>query len=219
MAVDESLARTRSRSGFRCETVAAALALIAVAVLSAIALVDPPLADWLTLENGVIEWVQVLLDAAAALLFGRHLVRNAVANGRLSPFDVLTVAALIGLIIGEIDLDRRLFGTKVIATKFFVDSRGALSWRLLAVLVVVGVPAALGIYALARIRTLWREGWAALGEPWGRVLAASAAVLLFTELFERQLGHVPGVPRYFLEELFELVGAIGFVVAAAARRR
>ncbi len=218
MAVEESLARARSRSGIRCETVAATLALSAVAVLSAIALVDPGLADWLTVENGVVEWVQVLLEAPAALLIGRHLVQNA-ADGRFSPLDVLTVAALIGLIIGEIDLDRRLFGTKVIATRFFVNERVALQWRLLAVLVVVGVPAALGVYALRRVRILWQEGWAAVAQPWGRVLAASAAVLVFTQIFERQLGHVPGVPRHFLEELLELVAAIGFFVAAAARRR
>jgi hypothetical protein len=50
------------------------------------------------------------------------------------------------------------------------------------------------------------------------VLAASVALAVFTELFERQLGHVPGVPRYFLEEVFELVAGIGFLVSAVARR-
>jgi hypothetical protein len=216
MAVDEALASVRR---MRCETVAAALALITVAVLSVIALVDPPLAARLTVENGAIEWLQVLLDAGAALLFGRDLVRNARETGRVSPLDLAIVSCLIGLIIGEVDLDRLLFGTKVIATRFFVNGKVALHWRVLAMLVVVGVPAAIAIFVVARFRAFWREGWAAVAQPWGRVLAASVALSVVTEIFEKQLGHVPGVPQFFLEELFELVAAIGFLVAAAARGR
>ena len=201
----------------RPEWLAAALALATVAVLALIAVVDPSLADRLSVEDGVIEWLQVFLYIAAALVFGRHIVRPAAAR-RVSPLDVLTVAALAGLVIGETDLDRRLFGTKVIATKFFVKSSVALPWRALAVLVVVGVPVALGVYALLRIRVLWREGWAALDQPWGRVLAASTALLLLTELLERQLRIIPGVPRYFIEETLELIAALGIFVAAVARR-
>ena len=215
MAVEKSLASVRM---VRCETVAAALALITVAVLSAIAIVEPALAARLTVENGVVEWLQVLLDAGAALLFGRELVRNARDTGRVSPLDLAIVSCLIGLIIGEADLDRVLFGTKVIWTRFFVDGQIAIQWRLLAALVVVGVPAAISFFVLARFRAFWYEGWAAVAQPWGRVLAASVVLSVLTEVFERQLGHVPGVPKFFLEELFELVAAIGFFVAAVARR-
>jgi hypothetical protein len=218
MAVAASLARFWSRTEFRCETVAAALALIAVIALSAVALVDPALAGRLTVENGVVEWIQVLLEAAAAVLFARHLARDASRVGRVSPLDVVVVASLVGLVIGEIDLDRMIFGTKIIATKFFVDARVAFGWRLLAMLVVGGVPLAIGVFALVRIRAFWRDGWAAIAQPWGRVLAASVAVAVLTELFEKPLGHVPGVPRYFLEELLELVAAIGFIVSAMGRR-
>ena len=203
------------RAWFGAETLAAGLVLGAVAVLSLILVVNPPLAHWLTIEDGVVEWLQVSLDAAAVALTGRHLVRDN-AEGERSPLDVLTVAALIGLIIGELDVDRWLFGTKVISTAFFFKAKYALPWRLLAALVVVGVPAAVGIYALRHVRTLWREGWSALGQPWGRVLAASAVILVLTELFERPLGRVPGVPHFFLEETLELVASIGIVVAAAA---
>ncbi len=194
------------------------LALIAVGVLSVIALVEPAVADRLTLENGVVEWLQVILDAGAALLFGRDLARNARTTGRLSPLDIAIVSSLIGLILGEVDLDKVLFGTKVISTRFFVSGKVAIQWRLLAALVVVGLPVAIGVFVLARFRAFWREGWAAVAQPWGRVLAASVAVAVLTEIFEKQLGHVPGVPKFFLEELFELVSAIGFLVAAVGRR-
>lgn len=194
------------------------LALIAVGVMSVIALVEPAVADRLTLENGVVEWLQVILDAGAALLFGRDLVRNARTTGRLSPLDLAIVSCLIGLILGEVDLDKVLFGTKVISTRFLVSGKVAIQWRLLAALVVVGVPVAIGVFVLARFRVFWREGWAAVAQPWGRVLAASVAVAVLTEIFEKQLGHVPGVPKFFLEELFELVAAIGFLVAAVGRR-
>jgi hypothetical protein len=218
MSVETSLARLWSRAEFRCETVAAALALIAVIVLSAIALVDPTLAERFTAENGVVEWLQVLLDAGAAVLFARHLVRDASRTGRVSPLDVVIVASLIGLIIGEVDLDRLMFGTKVISTRFLVNARVALQWRVIAAVVVVGVPVAIGMFALVRIQLVWRDSGAAVAQPWGRVLAAAVALAVLTELFERPLGHVPGVPRYFLEELLELVAGIGFLVSAVARR-
>jgi hypothetical protein len=218
MPIETSLARLWRRAESRCEAGAAALALIAVIVLSMIALIDPALAHRLTVENGVVEWLQVVLDGAAALLFGRHLVKNVARSGRVSPLDFVLVSCLIGLIIGEVDLDRVLFGTKVISTRFFVNAKVTLPWRAIAVVVVVGVPVAIGVFALVRIRNFWREGWAAVAQPWGRVLAAGVAILVLTEIFERPLGHVPGVPHYFLEELLELVAAIGFFVSAVARR-
>jgi hypothetical protein len=207
---------TQRQTWFGAEALAAALALGSIAVLSLILFVNPPLAHWLTIEDGVVEWLQVILDAMAALLFARHLVREG-AHGARSPFDVVVVAALVGIIIGELDVDRWLFGKKIIKTSFLIGGNVALPWRLLAALVVVGVPAALGIYALLHVRTLWREGWSALAQPWGRVLAASVLLLVVTEVFERPLGHVPGVPHFFIEETLELVGSIGFFVAAVAR--
>jgi len=193
--------------------------LLAVAVLSAVAIVDPPLASRLTVENGLVEWLQVLLEAGAAVLFGRDLVLNARATGRMSPLEVAIVASLIAVIMGEIDLDRLLFGTKIVSNRFLLHGKAALHWRLLALSLIWGVPLAIGIFVLVRFRAFWREGWAAVARPWGRVLAVSVAHATATELFEKPLGHVPGVPKFFLEELFERVAAIGFVVAAVARPR
>jgi hypothetical protein len=137
-----------------------------VAVLLGIALVAPAFAARLAAENGVVEWAQVLLEGGAAVLFGRELVRDTRETGRVSPLDLVVVAALIGLVLGEVDLDRILFGTKVIATKFFVNGRVAIAWRALAVLIVVGVPAAIGLFVLLRARVFWLEGWVAVAQPW-----------------------------------------------------
>lgn len=188
-------------------------------MLLGIALVAPALAARLTAENGVVEWAQVLLEGGAAVLFGRELVRDTRETGRVSPLDLVVVAALIGLVVGEVDLDRILFGTKVIATRFFVNSRVAIAWRALAVLIIVGGPAAIGLFVVVRARVFWREGWAAIAQRWGRVLAASAGLAALTELFEKPLGHIPGVPHFVLEELLELVAAIGFFVSGVARAR
>ena len=192
--LDASFAEPRS---IRCETVAAALALSAVALLSAIALADPPLAARLTVEHGVVEWLQVLLDTGAAMLFARDLVRNVRDTGRVSPLELAIVACLIGLIMGEVDLDRVLFGAKIASTQFFLNGKVALSWRGLAFLFVWGVPVAVGFFVLLRFRAFWPEGWAAVAQPWGRVLATSVAIAVLTGVFGKQLGHVPGVPKYF----------------------
>jgi hypothetical protein len=73
--------------------------LIAVVALSAVVLVDPGLAGRLTVENGVVEWTQVLLEGAAVVLFAHHLVRGASRVGHVSPLDVVIVASLVGLTV------------------------------------------------------------------------------------------------------------------------
>src|SRR5437016_12376770 len=68
MVVATFLARLWSRAEFRCETLAAALAVIAVFVLSAIAFVDPGQAHRATPECGVVEEYPRLLEAAQLVL-------------------------------------------------------------------------------------------------------------------------------------------------------
>jgi RND family efflux transporter MFP subunit len=132
--------------------------------------------------------------------------------------DVFLAALLFGLVIGEMDLDKRLFGMKLIATKFFVSPSIALGYRVLGFLLVVGPPVALLVYAWRRRAELWSAAMRALREPWGQVFVAGAGVLAFTEIFERQLGYMPGYPRNFLEEGLEVCAAICFFLGLVARR-
>jgi hypothetical protein len=162
----------------------------------------------------------IVVFCAAVLGLGLVVVLHLSAAGSLAvEDDVLVVAGLAAIVIGELDLDKRLFGVKIIATRFFVDREMFLPYRLLAVAVVVGTPLAIGLYALANWRQLWLSGLDALRHAWGRVLLAAVLTFGVAQLFERPLGHVPGFPRYFLEESLELIAAIWFVLAATDRVR
>jgi RND family efflux transporter MFP subunit len=193
----------------------AACALVTV-VLVALLRWDPALAAHLVREDGPVEWAQAALLVAAmviALTCGLALARVQ----RPIAIDVLMAAMMAGLVIGEMDLDKRVFGTKLISTKFFVNSAVPLAYRVLGFVLVVGPPVALAIYAWRRRAELW-AGARALGEPWGHVFVAGFAVLAFTEMFERQLGYVAGYPRNFLEEGLEVCAAACFFLGLVARR-
>ena len=120
--------------------------------------------------------------------------------------------------IGEVDLDRIFFGTKVISTKFFVDQRRSIVARALAVIVVVGAPLAVGIWLLVHLRQLWRAGMAGLRQPWGQLAAFGMALFLAVEVFERPLNRIRSLPPYFAEETLELLATICIFVGIAARR-
>jgi hypothetical protein len=198
--------------------IAALLGALVVGLVLAILIIDPALADVLTREDGVVEWLQAFLFAAAGLMALGTAWRVARAGGT-AVGEVLLAALLTGLIIGEIDLDRIVFGRKLIHTRFLVDDEVWLGWRVLAAAVMVGVPAALGLYALRHRAALLAAGRRALGEPSGRVLLAGLAVFAVTEALERPLGRIPGLPRYVFEELLELVAAIWLCVGLWVRAR
>jgi hypothetical protein len=186
--------------------------------LGLLAFHDPGVAERLTAEDGAIEWIQVLL-CAAALLISVPSARSCYSAGRPIMFDVLILTGLAAIVIGEVDLDKRIFGVKIIATRFFVDQHIFLPYRMLAVAVVVGTPLAIGLCALRNWRQLWFTGLDALRQVWGRVLLAAVLIFAVAQIFERPLGRVPGLPRYFLEESLELIAGIWFLVAATARLR
>src|SRR6266850_2235054 len=160
-----------------CRAVAFLASVVAVAFLVLLALHDPELGGWLVRENGVVEWLQVILMAIAGVLAARQ---GLAAKRRGEPFalEVAIVAAMTMICIGEIDLDRLLFGTKIIHTRFFVSPRHPLGWRLLAALVVVGPPTVFGIWLLVHIRELWRASLRGLFEPWGQTATFGVALFM-----------------------------------------
>jgi len=200
-----------------CRGVAFLASVTTAAILLLVAFRDWKLAGWLVIENGVVEWLQVILMGAAGILAARQ---GWAARRRGEPFvfEVAVVAAMIILVIGEVDLDRVLFGTKVIHTRFFVNPKHPLGWRLLAVLVVVGAPTALGIWLLVHIRELWRACLHGLLEPWGQTAGFGVGLFMLVQVFEHRIGRLPWQPPYFFEEALELVAAINMFAGIAARQ-
>ena len=198
-----------------------AAVLINAIVLLALTLtlaVDWDLADRLTREDAAVEWLQAGLFAAAGVL--------AVVSGRCrrragaSPVaEVLVAAMMAGLIVGELDLDRLLFGRKIISTRFLVDGRVPLAWRALALTAMAAPAILLTLYARRRRRELLAAAIKAATEPSGHLVSAGVVIFGLTELFEKPLGRIPGLPRFMVEEALELLAGVCFAVALHAHWR
>jgi hypothetical protein len=202
---------------FGSRATALTLCALALLVLSALSVLDRHRTQALLAEHGFVEWMQVALMAGAATLAARHGVATATA-GRPAALDVAIVATLGVIIIAEMDHDRTIFGVKIAATQFFVNPGYPLALRALAVLVIVGVPVGIGIWLLRRRRAVLEGLLAGLREPWGQVAAFGLALYVVVQLFERPIDNIPGQPRHFVEETFELLSAICMFVGLAARR-
>src|SRR5687768_10668116 len=132
---------------------AAACALVTVGLVALLRWA-PALAARLVREDGPVEWTQTVLLVAALVM----AVASGLALARLErpvAVDVILAALMAGLVIGEMDLDKRLFGMKLISTKFFVNPALPLGYRVLGFLLVVGPPVALAIYAWRWRAELW----------------------------------------------------------------
>jgi RND family efflux transporter MFP subunit len=201
-----------------CRAVAAVLGAGLIVALLVAALVDPDLAGRLVDEGGAIETLQVVLLAAAGILAFRQ-GRAARRAGQPATLEVAIVASMTGLCIGEVDLDRIIFGTKIIATRFFVSPEYPLSLRVLAVVIVVGPPLAVGAWLLARFDHLWSASRESLRQPWGQVAAFGAMLLLTVEVVEKALGRILWLPRNLAEEVLECVAAICIFVGLVTWRK
>jgi hypothetical protein len=192
------------------------LGLLVAIILTGALVVDPHLTERLAREDDVIESLQTAMFVLALGLALRSAWQTW-RTGESPVFEVLIAAMLASLIIGEVDLDRVLVGQKIISTRFLIDPDVWVGWRALAALALVGPALALAVYALRRRVELLSAVRQAIVEPAGRVFLAGVLIFGLTEVFERQLGRVPGVPRYFLEETLELIAAVCFGVALYAR--
>jgi hypothetical protein len=199
-----------------CRAVAAIVSLATVVVLLTISIGDPGLGGRLVSEGHIVEWLQVVLGAAAGVVAFRPL-RAARRAGRPATLEVAIVAAMAIICLGEVDLDRMLFSTKIISTRFFVSPQYPLLARALAVVVIVGAPAVLGLWLLMHVRDLGRSGIDALRQPWAQSAAVGMALFLTVEVFERSLNHVPALPPHFAEEVLEVVAMIGIFSGLVAR--
>jgi len=196
-----------------------ALAAVApVVALVGLAVLDPGLTAQLVEEEGPIEWTQSALCAVAAVL-ALLRARAEARLGRSPAFDLLIASTLATLAVGELELDRWLFGTKVIGTRFFLNPRKPVAWpwRLLTALIVVGVPAAVAVYALARLRTVVAAGAEAVGQAWGQGLLAGVVLFGASQALEPLLDRVEVVSPFFLEETAELAASACFVIAYVVR--
>lgn len=195
--------------------VAAVLCLLVVTALAITVVVDPRVADRLTREDDVVEWMQTAIFVLAAG-FALRSAWDTWRTGASPVFEVLVTAMLIVLITGEIDLDRLVVGRKIVSTRFLVDARVWIGWRVATAIILVAPPVALAAYAIRRRVELISGIRRAIAEPAGRVFLAGVVIFGLTEVFERQLGRIPGVPHYFIEETLELVAAVCFGVALYA---
>jgi hypothetical protein len=187
--------------------VAAVLALAVIAGMALLFRWDPDVAGRLAAEDHLLEWAQVGLLLAAAVLGARGALAGAPA-WRPRPPGVLLTVGLVGILMGEVDLDRRLFGVKVVATRFLFDGRVWLPFRVLVGAVLAAVPMALGWYALRRRADLVAALARLARAPSGQVLLAGVLLFALTEALEAPLGHLPWLPRYVAEEPLELVAGI-----------
>jgi hypothetical protein len=192
-----------------------ALLLLGLVVILAI---DRDVADRLTREDGAVEWLQAALFTAAAM-FALGTARDRWRAGVSAVLEILIAAMLVGLIIGEVDLDRLVAGRKIISTRFLVDPSVSISWRVVALLAMAVPAVVLALYALVRRWDLLRAIRRAMAASWGRLFITGFVIFGVTELLEKPLGRIPGLPRYLLEETLELVAAVCFGVALYARWR
>lgn len=215
-----STGASRSRDRSRLYELAAALTVAIVAAVVAVSIADTRLATSLSIENGPMEWLQVVLLAGAGLMGARHVAREW-AERRSGASDVVLTAGFAWLAICEMELPYYILGKGVKLSRLARDVAAGVPRDSLLVLAVAGLAAALGAYALRYRADLVAWGRSALQTAWGRLLLLGACVFLLVEIFERPLNRMMvgrGLPGPLLEETLELLAALYCFLAMTPRR-
>ncbi|HEY7038885.1 MAG TPA: hypothetical protein VID28_08545 [Methylomirabilota bacterium] len=197
---------------------AATLTAVIVGVMAIVTAVNVPLADRLVVENGVAEWLQVILLAGAGAICVR-LARLERATGGTGAPDVLLAAGFAFLVVSEMELPTLLAG-RIKIDRLVREVSAGHPRQILFVLVVGGLALAASVYALRHLPELLAWAQSALRTDWGRLFFLAAAVLVVTELFERQMNRMMasmGLPRPLLEETLELVASLYCLLAMSRR--
>src|SRR5258705_9251698 len=109
-----------------CRAGAFLATLATVVILMVVVLRDWKLGGWLVIENGVVEWLQVILMGTAGILAARQGLA-AKRRGEPFVFEVAVLAAMTMICIGEVDPDRALFGTEGIHSRAFLGPKTPLA--------------------------------------------------------------------------------------------
>ena len=201
---------------FDCRVTALTVGLLTAGLIALVAILNTPLAVALVAEGSLVESLQVAFLATGGLLAARY-TWSAARAGRPVALEIAIVTAIAMACISEVDLDRVLFGTKVIAKRFFLSAKYPLGLRAVAFLVIVGVPAGVAVWLLTRWRTLRDELVSALREPWGQTVVFGFVLYAMAQTLERPIDKISWNPHHLLEEALELIAALCVFIALAAR--
>lgn len=184
--------------------------------LTALVAWDLRLAGRLAAEDHVIEWIQAALLGGAAALSGRRAL-SLVGDSRPAAPDVLLTFLFATMVIQELSMGYRLLGIHIVLPRFFVNPAVWFPCRILAALVIGGVPLGVAAYAFRHRGHVWRAARGLMGEPWGHLFLAGVAVFGFAQLFERRMKTLLPLPRNFMEESLEMVAALYFFLGMIER--
>ena len=186
---------------------------VIAALLAALVIWNPSLAGNLVQEDSVVEWLQVVV---AAVAFGFVV---ATSLRKFKAADVLFCALLFVMAASEINLDHRMFGTPLLDARFFHSRTAPLALKIFSGSIAVSSMLTLLVYALMHWRELWAEVWWGVSARWLHLLVVGTVFIGIAEIWEHQLNHILPLPRYFLEESFELIGTLYLALGMLRRLR
>lgn len=179
-SVPPSIALSSSRWApiSRAEVVTVALLAALVLWLVSIALSgDRPMVDWLTSEDGPLEWTSVIAWLVLATVI--------IATAGMNRYTVLLAAVCLLFCARELDLHKQaLFGSvSFLKINFYRGHEVTLTQKLFGGLIALGVLGTvlggLGLNTLAFLRRrLYRR-------PWGRLVVLAGVLLVLSKVFDR----------------------------------